>query len=111
MDHASATDLRGRIQWEAVLQAASRCKIDLVLVWKLDRAFRGTRICSFPDPVVERTTWSEQRWSSHSAGPRAVKGILPHEAPREILEPLYGGELSWDFGLDSEVPGIEPISP
>jgi DNA invertase Pin-like site-specific DNA recombinase len=41
VDHASATDLRGRIQWQALLQAASRCKIDLVVVWKLDRAFRS----------------------------------------------------------------------
>ncbi len=41
VDHASATDLRGRSQWQAVLQAASRRKIDLVLVWKLDRAFRS----------------------------------------------------------------------
>lgn len=41
VDHASATDLRGRIQWQTVLQAASRRKIDLVLVWKLDRAFRS----------------------------------------------------------------------
>jgi DNA invertase Pin-like site-specific DNA recombinase len=41
IDRASATDLRGRTQWQAVLQAASRRKIDLVLVWKLDRAFRS----------------------------------------------------------------------
>jgi DNA invertase Pin-like site-specific DNA recombinase len=41
VDHASATDLRSRTQWQAVLQAASRRKIDLVLVWKLDRAFRS----------------------------------------------------------------------
>ena len=40
-DHASATDLRGRTQWQTVLQVASRRKIDLVLVWKLDRAFRS----------------------------------------------------------------------
>jgi DNA invertase Pin-like site-specific DNA recombinase len=41
VDHASANDLRGRTQWQAVLRAASRRKIDLVLVWKLDRAFRN----------------------------------------------------------------------
>ncbi|HLW60661.1 MAG TPA: recombinase family protein [bacterium] len=41
VDRASATDLRGRTQWQAVLQAASRRKTDLVLVWKLDRAFRS----------------------------------------------------------------------
>jgi hypothetical protein len=38
VDHASATDLRGRSQWQAVLHVASRRKIDLVLVWKLVKA-------------------------------------------------------------------------
>jgi DNA invertase Pin-like site-specific DNA recombinase len=41
VDHASATDLRGRSQWQAVIDAASKRKIDLVLIWKLDRAFRS----------------------------------------------------------------------
>jgi DNA invertase Pin-like site-specific DNA recombinase len=41
VDRTSATDLRGRTQWQGVLQAASRRKIDVVLVWKLDRAFRS----------------------------------------------------------------------
>jgi DNA invertase Pin-like site-specific DNA recombinase len=41
VDHASATDLRGRSQWQAVTDAASKRKIDLVLIWKLDRAFRS----------------------------------------------------------------------
>jgi DNA invertase Pin-like site-specific DNA recombinase len=41
VDHAPATDLRGRTQWQAVLHAAARRKTDLVLVWKLDRAFRS----------------------------------------------------------------------
>jgi DNA invertase Pin-like site-specific DNA recombinase len=41
VDHASATDLRGRAQWQAVINAASKRKIDLVLIWKLDRAFRS----------------------------------------------------------------------
>ncbi|HLW58561.1 MAG TPA: recombinase family protein [bacterium] len=41
MDHASATDLRGRVAWGRLLDGASRHKIDLVLVWRLDRAFRS----------------------------------------------------------------------
>jgi DNA invertase Pin-like site-specific DNA recombinase len=41
IDHAPATDLRGRAQWRAVMDAASKRKIDLVLIWKLDRAFRS----------------------------------------------------------------------
>ena len=41
VDHASATDLRGRTAWRDLLVQASRRKIDLILVWKLDRAFRS----------------------------------------------------------------------
>jgi len=41
IDHAPATDLRGRRQWRALLEAASRRRIDVVLCWKLDRCFRS----------------------------------------------------------------------
>jgi DNA invertase Pin-like site-specific DNA recombinase len=41
VDHASATDLRGRRQWRALLEAAARRRIDVVLCWKLDRCFRS----------------------------------------------------------------------
>src|SRR5713226_2499381 len=41
VDRASATDLRGRTAWRDLLAQASRRKIDLILVWKLDRAFRS----------------------------------------------------------------------
>jgi DNA invertase Pin-like site-specific DNA recombinase len=41
VDHASATDLRGRTAWRDLLTQASRRKIDLIVVWKLDRAFRS----------------------------------------------------------------------
>jgi hypothetical protein len=36
-----ATDLRGRTAWRTLLDQASRRKIDLILVWKLNRAFRS----------------------------------------------------------------------
>ena len=41
VDHAGATDLRGRTAWRDLLTQASRRKLDLILVWKLDRAFRS----------------------------------------------------------------------
>ncbi|HLJ58620.1 MAG TPA: recombinase family protein [bacterium] len=41
VDHASATDLRGRTAWREVLDLAAKRKIDVLLVWKLDRAFRS----------------------------------------------------------------------
>lgn len=42
IDHAPANDLRGRDQWRALLAAADRRKVELVMVWKLDRGFRST---------------------------------------------------------------------
>jgi DNA invertase Pin-like site-specific DNA recombinase len=40
-DYASAGDLKGRTAWTAMMDAASKRKLDLVVVWKLDRAFRS----------------------------------------------------------------------
>jgi len=41
VDCASAGDLKGRTAWTAMMDAASKRKLDLVVVWKLDRAFRS----------------------------------------------------------------------
>jgi DNA invertase Pin-like site-specific DNA recombinase len=41
VDHASATDIRGRAAWRELLQQAARRRVDVILVWKLDRAFRS----------------------------------------------------------------------
>ena len=41
VDHASATDLKGRAALRELLNQAARHKIDLVLVWRIDRAFRS----------------------------------------------------------------------
>lgn len=40
-DHASAADLRGRREWRRLLEDARRGRIDLVVVWKLDRFARS----------------------------------------------------------------------
>jgi DNA invertase Pin-like site-specific DNA recombinase len=41
VDEASANDLKGRVEWRRLLDDASRRRMDLVLVWRLDRAFRS----------------------------------------------------------------------
>jgi DNA invertase Pin-like site-specific DNA recombinase len=41
IDHASATDLRGRVAWRRLLDDAAKRRVDVILVWKLDRAFRS----------------------------------------------------------------------
>ena len=43
VDQASATDLRGRIAWRELLEHVRKGGIDLVVVTKLDRAFRSAK--------------------------------------------------------------------
>jgi DNA invertase Pin-like site-specific DNA recombinase len=45
VDHASAADMAGRTAWARLVEDARRRRLDLVLVWKLDRAFRSTLHC------------------------------------------------------------------
>ena len=42
VDQAPAGDLAHRLAWRRLLEDAARRRVDLVLVWKLDRAFRST---------------------------------------------------------------------
>jgi len=41
VDHAPATDLYHRTAWKELLEDASRRKFDILLVWRMDRAFRS----------------------------------------------------------------------
>lgn len=41
VDQASALDMLGRKAWQALLRAASHHRFDVLVVWKLDRAFRS----------------------------------------------------------------------
>ena len=41
VDEASAMDLNGRKAWRELLDDASKRRFDLLLVWKMDRAFRS----------------------------------------------------------------------
>ncbi len=41
VDHAPATDLGHRTSWRQLLDDASKRKFDLLLVWRMDRAFRS----------------------------------------------------------------------
>ena len=71
VDHASADDLRGRRQWRRLLELGRRRQIDLIVVWRLDRAFRSVldgaqtlaqlRACgcglrSLQEPWIDTTT-------------------------------------------------------
>ena len=41
IDYASATDLRGRREWRRLLDDAGKRRLDVVLVFRIDRAFRS----------------------------------------------------------------------
>jgi putative DNA-invertase from lambdoid prophage Rac len=41
VDYAPATDLAHRTQWRQLLEDASKRRFDLLLVWRMDRAFRS----------------------------------------------------------------------
>jgi len=41
VDRASAVNLRGRTAWASLLSLAARRKVNTILVWRLDRAFRS----------------------------------------------------------------------
>jgi putative DNA-invertase from lambdoid prophage Rac len=41
VDQASATDLGHRVQWRELLEDGSKRRFDLLLVWRMDRAFRS----------------------------------------------------------------------
>jgi DNA invertase Pin-like site-specific DNA recombinase len=45
IDQASAADMAGRSAWARLMADARHRRIDIVLVWKLDRAFRSTLHC------------------------------------------------------------------
>jgi DNA invertase Pin-like site-specific DNA recombinase len=41
IDHAPATDITHRTAWKELLKDASRRKFDILVVWRMDRAFRS----------------------------------------------------------------------
>ena len=80
VDTASADDLRGRRDWRRLLELVRRRRVDVIIVWRLDRAFRS---------VVDGATTLETLRScscGHSVAPRALdrhhnrvwRGPLPH---------------------------------
>jgi DNA invertase Pin-like site-specific DNA recombinase len=55
VDHASATDLRGRREWRRLLDDAARRRVDVILCWKLDRCFRSVKDAA--DTLAQLRAW------------------------------------------------------
>jgi DNA invertase Pin-like site-specific DNA recombinase len=92
VDQASATDLKGRVEWRRLLDDASKRKVGLVLVWRIDRAFRSVLdaantlerlrawkvgLRSYSEPWLDTTSpFGEALFYITSAYAQLEKGIL-----------------------------------
>ena len=91
-DQASASDLRHRNQWRQMVDDASKKRFDLVLVWRMDRAFRsvldaanmlerlrawGVGLRSYSEPWIDTTSaFGEALYYITIAYAQLEKGIL-----------------------------------
>ncbi len=91
-DRAPATDLRARTAWRELLDQASRRRTDLVLVWRIDRAFRsvldaattlerlrgwGVGLRSYTEPWLDTTSpFGEALYYITAAYAQLERGIL-----------------------------------
>jgi DNA invertase Pin-like site-specific DNA recombinase len=93
VDRAPATDLRARVEWRALLDQAAKRRVDLVLVWRIDRAFRsvldaattlerllrrwGVGLRSYSEPWLDTTSpFGEALYYITAAYAQLERGIL-----------------------------------
>ncbi len=92
VDQAPATDLRARTAWRSMLDRAARRQIDVVLVWRIDRAFRsvldaattlerlrawGVGLRSYAEPWLDTTSpFGEALYYITAAYAQLERGIL-----------------------------------
>jgi len=91
-DEASATDLRGRKAWRQLLDDAAKRKVDLILVWRVDRLARsvldaaqtlerlrgwGVGLRSYCEPYLDTTSpFGEALFHITMAYAQLERGIL-----------------------------------
>ncbi len=92
VDTASATDLRGRANWRRLLDQAAKRQVDVILVFRMDRAFRsvldaantlerlrgwGVGLRSYGEPWLDTTSpFGEALYYITVAYAQLEKGIL-----------------------------------
>ncbi len=92
VNRAPATDLRARTAWRDLLDQAARRRIDLLLVWRIDRAFRsaldaattlerlrtwGVGLRSYTEPWLDTTSpFGEALYYITAAYAQLERGIL-----------------------------------
>jgi DNA invertase Pin-like site-specific DNA recombinase len=93
VDHAPETDPRGPTAWTRLLDLAGRRKLDLVLVWRIDRVFRsvedaahtmerlrdlGVGLRSYHEPWLDTTSpFGEVLYNVSVAYARLERGTRP----------------------------------
>ncbi len=101
VDHAPATDLYHRTAWKELLEDASRRKFDILLVWRMDRAFRsvldaattlerlrtwGVGLRSYSEPWLDTTSsYGEALYCITMAYAQLERGIL-RERVKAVIE-------------------------
>ncbi len=130
VDYASAADLKARTAWREVLDQASRRRFDLIVIWRIDRAFRsvldaattlerfrawGIGLRSFSEPWLDTTSpFGEALYYITAAYAQLERGILS-ERVRAGMERVKrqgkrigrpGGTHALDF--DEKWQALEP---
>ncbi|MHB8488862.1 MAG: recombinase family protein [Candidatus Dormibacteria bacterium] len=93
VDHAAAADMAGRTAWARLVEDARRRRIDLVLVRKLDRAFRSTLHCL-------RTL---ERWEHERVGFACLTQPIDTTSPTDrLLLTVLAALAEFERGLIAE---------
>ena len=93
VDHASAADMSGRTAWARLVEDARRHRVDLVMVWKLDRAFRSTLHCL-------RTL---ERWEHEGVGFACLTQPIDTTSPTgRLLLTVLAAVAEFERGLIAE---------
>ncbi len=91
VDRASATDLRGRTAWRELLRDAGHRKFSVVVVFKLDRAFRSSR-------EMQKTleAWEMVGVGFISAKEEAINTTTP---TGRLLLAIVGAIAEWELDM------------
>jgi DNA invertase Pin-like site-specific DNA recombinase len=127
VDRAPATDLRGRVAWRRLLDDAGRRKLDVVLVFRIDRAFRSVLdaattlerlrgwkvgLRSFCEPWLDTTSaFGEALYYITAAYAQLERGILSERVKAGMTRArkqgtILGRPASLNGNLDALIPDL-----
>lgn len=93
VDHASAADMSGRKSWARLLDDVRHRRVDLVLCWKLDRAFRS----------VLHTLRTLEEWEHHGVGFQCLTQPVDTASPTgRLMLQVLAAVAEFERGLIAE---------